>query len=485
MMKKNAIKVCALILVVVLCIPPLLSGCGKKTLWIVTDAEPCTRRYAQIDSLIREFQSNHPEVEIEFERIPTEKEAQETMLGRIQTATMAGRGPDVFLPATPYARSTISNDNVPLYTEASSGLVFKDVQQAMRNGLFMDLSKYYDADEELGKEALVPAVMEAGVYDGRRYVLPLRFDLPIAYVDKTQFEAAGYSLDVFDSGLLGLMEAVAASGDQQMAKSCYIANIIRWSVFNFFPNFLDYENQKVLLTADELSGFINTHQKIRTLMGTKHTLVDYWSWLTYFLIGSHWSDADSMQLCRMENIICDVVISEAEGIDLSIIPLRAADGTLIADVTYYGAVGAGCDEPELAYEFLREFLLEDSQWESGNMSATLGEACMPGWPVRTVNAAQQMFSNQYSYWKKYVAGQQGFFRLKYLKQFEPTDDAIPDWHEEIDVARFSLPMEKVVGEVTWYATAAGYAQRVDPSIAGITDFANKIIEDLEWHLAEG
>ena len=112
-MKKNAIKVCALILVVVLCIPPLLSGCGKKTLWIVTDAEPCTRRYAQIDSLIREFQSNHPEVEIEFERIPTEKEAQETMLGRIQTATMAGRGPDVFLLATPYARSTISNDNVP------------------------------------------------------------------------------------------------------------------------------------------------------------------------------------------------------------------------------------------------------------------------------------------------------------------------------------------------------------------------------------
>ena len=36
---------------------------------------------------------------------------------------------------------------------------------------------------------------------------------------------------------------------------------------------------------------------------------------------------------------------------------------ITALVNYYGAVGADCEQPALAYDFLREFLTEDSQWE--------------------------------------------------------------------------------------------------------------------------
>ena len=97
--------------------------------------------------------------------------------------------------------------------------------------------------------------MEADVYNGGRYVLPLRFELPVCYVDKSQLTAEGFGLDIFDGGLLGLMNAITASGSQRMATDFLTYNIIRSNFFNFFPNLLDYDNQKVLITADELAEF--------------------------------------------------------------------------------------------------------------------------------------------------------------------------------------------------------------------------------------
>ena len=47
--------------------------------------------------------------------------------------------------------------------------------------------------------------------------------------------------------------------------------------------------------------------------------------------------------------------------------MRALDGDLVANITYYGAVGAGCETPELAYSFLRMFLLEETQWEKNRV----------------------------------------------------------------------------------------------------------------------
>ena len=59
--------------------------------------------------------------------------------------------------------------------------------------------------------------------------------------------------------------------------------------------------------------------------------------------------------------IHNAVIAKAEGVDLGIYPLRSTDGSVTADITFYGAVTSGCKNPELAYEFLRYFLTEESQ----------------------------------------------------------------------------------------------------------------------------
>lgn len=478
-MKRTSIRMCAVGLTVILCLAALLSGCGSKevTLRVLSDAEYGSRENEQIDTLITQFKATHEGVNIVYERIPTDEAAREAMLEKTRTAVMAGKGPDVFLLTT-------STEKDPGY-EAGNGLLFKDVKQAICNGLFADVSEYYDADTELGKEAFVPAVMEAGVYNGGRYVLPLRFELPVCYVDKSQLTAEGFGLDIFDGGLLGLMNAITASGSQRMATDFLTYNIIRSNFFNFFPNLLDYDNQKVLITADELAEFMTSHQQMRTLQGNWPG----YEWVgdlgSYFMDGWYWPDNVVSRIAGMSAAVYNASVSKAKDVDLSIVPLTAADGTLIADVTYYGAVGASCDEPELAYEFLRLFLSEDSQWENNVNGRYDVNPAIAGWPVRTVNAAQQIFNNQCRYYK----GQdQSIYKpamIKRIQFFEPNDDDFPDWHEIIDLARFSIPMEKIVAERVWYDLNTPIRQNSLPTDVDINALADDIIKQLEWHLYEG
>ena len=138
-----------------------------KVFWIVMDKT--VGMTSLVEKLIDTFQSDHPELQVELQVIPTyyfqsDKDKRDAVLQEIRTAMAEGNGPDVFLlPAA-------QKNGEPL---------FVDVNLAMRDGVFADISTYYDADTELDKEGLVTAVMDAGMVDGARYVLPLRYDMPV------------------------------------------------------------------------------------------------------------------------------------------------------------------------------------------------------------------------------------------------------------------------------------------------------------------
>lgn len=470
MMKRMTRKTTAVILAV-LCVCALaFSGCKKEeavTLRVLTDAVRGSKQHVQLFALIKEFQQNNKGVTILCEQIPTDADAREAMLQKTRTAVMANKGPDVFLLTT-----STEND---LGYEAGNGLLFKDVNQAIRNGLFADISKYYDADTALGKEAFVPAVMEAGVYDGGRYVLPLQFDLPVCYVDQSQFAEAGFSMDDFDGGLPGLMEAITASGDAKMAGGCQMASLVREYFFNLYPELLDYDKQEVLVTADELIGFMTSLQKMRELKPYSELPYQFDGYIQYLDDAWYWADVSPLYAEGLDKAVYCASVAGKKEVDLAIVPLTAADGTLTADVTYYGAVGAGCDEPELAYAFLREFLSEASQWGDNVESTYDPLLSVPGWPVRTVNAAQHLFSNELRYYQE-----KGHKRIKNLRPHCPDDDAFPDWHEAIDQARFPLPLEKIAGDWIWFDLTAPEAEP-----AAIDNYADKLIKELVWHLAEG
>ena len=403
----------------------------------------------------------HKNVEFVLEYIP-KTDGNDVVLQRIRSEMLAGDGPDIFLLSCEQNYKT-----QPLIT---------DVNQAMRNGMFTDISKYYDADNELGKDALNSTVMDAGVVNGARYVLPIRYNFPVAYVDADRLTEM--ELSAVKQGVLSLMDTVAQSEDKRIASNALLANVRAQYTLNFFPNILDYDNQEILITKEELMTYMRSYQAVRFIEGDGQNRVHIFTYLNHFPT-PYWAETtDCLLLDDLEAAIANVAMAEVYGVNLEMFPLTAADGSLIADVTFYGAVGAECKHPDVAYDFLRQFLTEDVQWET--KIQTWSDPIKPtglgreGWPVRTTGSVSPLA-------KGLVKQNHGVSseKMKELKLLEMTDEDIPLLQAKIDKVRFSIPLEldlekKIREELNANSTES------DMSL-----LADQWLKELEWHLYEG
>ena len=108
--------------------------------------------------------------------LPTNEQERAVYLQQLRTEILQGGGPDCYLLSTD---NTLILDEPEQYTYVEVEPLFADVGPAMRNGLFYDISLLYDANDSFGKDGLNSRIMDAGMVDGKRYVLPLRYDMPV------------------------------------------------------------------------------------------------------------------------------------------------------------------------------------------------------------------------------------------------------------------------------------------------------------------
>ena len=193
----------------------------------------------QIDLAIQHFAKEYPYYKIVLEELPKPENGRAEVLQKIRTELMAGEGPDVLLLSNAYSAFEIQNPREPLLA---------DIELAMRNGLFYDISEFYDADGWLKKEELEPVIMEAGVLDGARYVLPLRFDIPVMYVEKNRFAETGLSEELFQMGILEMIDYFTSIEDDAIVKNFFLQYVYPQFAMNMFPRLNDYENETVAVT---------------------------------------------------------------------------------------------------------------------------------------------------------------------------------------------------------------------------------------------
>ena len=341
-----------------------------KVFWIVMDKT--VGMTSLVEKLIDTFQSDHPELQVELQVIPTyyfqsDKDKRDAVLQEIRTAMAEGNGPDVFLlPAA-------QKNGEPL---------FVDVNLAMRDGVFADISTYYDADTELDKEGLVTAVMDAGMVDGARYVLPLRYDMPVLYVDTNQLAKEGGTIEMLSGTIGELYDAVLASGNPKLATAATVtATAMSAFSLNLYPEFIDYDNGEILLTAEEMMPLLQSIQNARAAEQIDKRQFQNPPTDEY-LAGEdseYWNDISCYYIGGMDDLLSYALFTCAHvAPGLTMLPVTAVDGSVVADVTYYGAVSADSKNPELAYEFLRWFLTEEGQWQENEDLVSN----YIGWPVR-------------------------------------------------------------------------------------------------------
>ena len=439
----------------------------------------------QVKTVASQFDKEHENVKVVIEQLPQDPTARKIMLERLGTEIMAGKGPDIFV--LPAARTNMDIaapmwfSGIQLASE-SYEMLFPDVELSMYNGLFADISEYYDADTELDKENLVTAVMDAGIVGDARYVLPLRYNIPLIYVDVDRMADAGVSMDIFDQDIVSMMDDIAESGLDWLAAGAYL-NQIKHYALNFFPDVVDYEAQEVTITKDELTTFMRSYVSMRQQQGSQRNSNGISTFSSYIAgVESVPAKNDSYGLVTadLDTALSSVLIAKDAGTNLAMYPLRATDGSVIADVTFYGAVGAGCKEPELAYELLRGVLSEEVQWHS-NMAGKkvkyrggLSNMIIPasGWPVRAFGGVETICRTHVK-----LGG-----RTSMMGGLVISDDDLPFLDIQIDKCRFSTPQEESLGR-----KIKGLYSNIYPDVddAKLEATAEEWLKDLEWHLAEG
>ena len=493
-MRKNKKRILSAVLVLLLLALSILPGCAPKevTLRILLEDdyefhynEWLKPFNEQVKIVARQFDRAHENVKVVIEQLPQDPKAREIMLERLGTEIMAGKGPDVFV--LPAARTNMDIaapmwfSGIQLASE-SYEMLFPDVELSMYNGLFADISEYYDADTELDKENLVTAVMDAGIVGDARYVLPLRYNIPLIYVDVDRMADAGVSMDIFDQDIVSMMDDIAESGLDWLAAGAYL-NQIKHYALNFFPDVVDYEAQEVTITKDELTTFMRSYVSMRQQQGSQRNSNGISTFSSYIAgVESVPAKNDSYGLVTadLDTALSSVLIAKDAGTNLAMYPLRATDGSVIADVTFYGAVGAGCKEPELAYELLRGMLSEEVQWNSNLEDkdqvflAGLSAHIIPvsGWPVRAFGGVETICRTHVK-----LGG-----RTSMMGGLVISDDDLPFLDIQIDKCRFSVPQEESLG-----MRIKGLYSNLYPDVddAKLEATAEEWLRELEWHLAEG
>ena len=534
-------RICAITLLSLLLVSAMqtMAGCtpvSRETaeLWVVTERSTWDRMNGQLYVLEKAYEEAHSNVDIKVDYLPTDRQERDVYLQQLRTEILQGGGPDCYLLPTD---NTLILDEPAQYTYVDVEPLFPDVDLAMRNGLFYDITEFYAADNTLGKEELNTKIMDAGVVNGTRYVLPLRYDVPIIYAKAEALEAAGLTEDVLQTDILTIMKAVLATGDPVLASG------ILFDGFSAFSAFLDYSSGNAELDAETLRPYVQTYGQLKAKAGktyldgtrlsreeieaiaTEDSVLLQKLDLKDYIYGEYgepepvpgipdnvyiaggmpieeekpdiYTEYYPLFIGSMADSFSCAAVAGYENAEFLMTPLHSVGGDVVATVTYYAAVGSGCGNPELAYDFLRQFLLEESQKEmnrpernhtkplKGSGANTSNDLQYPGligngWPVRDKNVVEALW--QIRRLQTYVKKLDAFFtsegtrrRMRSIGLSTLTEEQVPIANITIDQVRFNTTLSDSFAD-----TLATVSDQTDAA-----KVAEQLVWILRWHVSEG
>ena len=178
------------------------------------------------------FGELYPEVEVSYEICdPDEYQA------RVREEIPAGGGPDLVL---------------------LSSITFPDIYKTMITGVFEDLNPYFETDADITLTDFVEPVMDGGVLNGRRYLAPLNYEMPLILTTKSILNEMGLTVDELKT-CDGFVEGATRFHEKHPDATLYFDNAqgyapystdIRTLYKNFGFNFIDYMTGKVAIDAE-------------------------------------------------------------------------------------------------------------------------------------------------------------------------------------------------------------------------------------------
>lgn len=338
--------------IIVMAMVFLGAGCNvkeeKEALYVVTEAS--------FEEDVKEartfFQKEHPEVQIEVHVLKQDPEERSSEIQKIRTEVMAGNGPDVFLLGCP--------DEL-ISKEDQQECLFSNVNKTMESGGFAALDTYMKKDKYWENDTYQPAILKAGQYKGKQYVIPLGCTYFIYAHPETKGALTGITLTDW-------LQEIAESKNEELKYQMF-RSLYRLMSGRIIQLAIDYENGEVQfekeMWASVLLKYVPEYQNV-----CEQEVASAIEDTSEFMI----QRADMMTLSAETEIQCQA--------------LPELYGNRTVAITSFGAIGMSSANQEMAYEFLMLFL--NDEMESEEFGTINGWISSSGVPVQERS------------WKKYL-----------------------------------------------------------------------------------
>ena len=296
---------------------------------------------------LKAFEDSHPEIHLEFVSPvsgASDPAARETEINQLNTEIITGGGPDIFLMQT--LRFTDEN-------------LFPDVQKAMKNHSFLNLSDYADANS-FDPANYYSGVLAAGQLDDQQYILPLSFSVPLFVGAENVITGSGYQPEMASANQTAFFEELSRvlnENGKQVEYSLSLTNLLDQPL-------IDYQEGAIQLDTDAVRQALTIEKDYTT-----HQL-------------NFFNNYDSQQidalaagtpfgLLEMSDIALGTLHPlDTKGIAPFVQGIPNENGSITAEISSYAMASANTQYPEQCAELLYYLMSAECQDAAAYPSTT-------------------------------------------------------------------------------------------------------------------
>ncbi len=303
---------------------------------------------SKIDDVINQFSTLHPEIKLQDKRYFDNDEG--GVKEKAITEIMAGGGPDILVFRVKE---------------------FPNLHKILENDTLYDLNKLIEKSKSFKIEEYNKTVMDSGVFNGERNLIPLYSNLPVMITTKSFLSDQGFNIT--NRGItwteLAQMAKKFASNNDNKGKYMFSNDFSFESLIQCsYMKYIDYGKRKSSFDSEDFISLLNMCKAIQPAVCPTQ-LVDKDNSIKQFVKGvvGFVRDDNTMELSNLfsYNSVCKQYLGE----EMYLIPFPSdqKSAEIIGNVRVMVGINANCKGPQEAFEFIELLLKKENQTPYINM----------------------------------------------------------------------------------------------------------------------
>jgi multiple sugar transport system substrate-binding protein len=290
---------------------------------------------------IEHYQKIYPNVNVIIEDFDTPDADWLTYSTRVSTELAAGKGPDVLFP---------------------SFMFDSDGYKIANAGAFLDLNELIEEDTDFSFDDYVKGMLDSGIYNGKRYIIPTMIEMPTIFIASTQvLDNIGFDRtktgDMF-SFVSEAMRVLPNAQSNPNFRSMFNSKLWSPMFLNGGIRFVDFETNTVLPDEDELKKLAEIYKPYYDIDNNSSLIIypEDDRTLRHFHSGAYVFDT----LRLMSNHLIQMSEIKTNG-NFEIFAVPGIDGKVHAASFNSVAIRSGSANNQNAWNFIKLLLSQEIQ----------------------------------------------------------------------------------------------------------------------------